>query len=43
MDPIELAGAFEGDIILSIEEQRRLVNDVREGGRGSGGGESYKG
>ena len=35
MDPIELAGAFEGGIILASEEQRRLINDVRgEDGRG---------
>ena len=42
VDPIELAGAFEGDIILSSEEQRRLINDVREGGV-KGRGERYKG
>jgi len=27
VDPIELAGAFEGDILLASEEQRRLIND----------------
>ena len=33
VDPIELAGAFEGDIILANEEQLRLINDVSGGGR----------
>ena len=42
VDPIELAGAFEGDILLASEEQRRLINDVREGGV-KGRGERYKG
>ena len=37
VDALQLAGAFEGDIILANEEQRRLINDVRRGGRGKGG------
>jgi len=32
VDPIELAGAFEGDIILANEEQLRLINDSLVGG-----------